>query len=52
MKLRIVDPNRGIMILDLSDLAKTKKEEKEEIQPPLLWMPRPRRHDPEGRNER
>ena len=55
MKLRVLDLDKGIVILDLSELARSKKKEKketEDIQPPLLWVPKPEKHDPEGRNER
>lgn len=55
MKLRVIDLKRGIVKIDLSELAESsrkKKKEGEDIRPPLLWMPPPERHDPEGRNKR
>lgn len=53
MKLRVVDRNKGLVKLNLSNLPKSKRQIKErEIKPPPLWHPQPENHDPEGRNER
>jgi len=54
MKLRVIDPNTGIKVWELSEFVKFRKarEKEEDMQPPPLWIPKPKNHDPEGRNKR
>ena len=55
MKLRFIDPSKGIVVWKLSELGRlrgAKTREQKGVQPPLLWIPKSENHDPKGRNER